>query len=382
MPAPNSRHYAECIKRRRRQASTGAAADGAAAPQPPPATLPFSTASPSDACQLQDEAHQTRERREHPYRLADLLGSRFFRHTSGGVHFHLRHYPNSLAAAYICEYDHVAPLWHRYNLGGVCARNGARAPSDFCKATRACPCHVPAAAAIVHLFVREAVQDAALRVPTHTAAVHLRVGDVIDLSPHPLETILSRTTSFASECGAKLQTSAGGRFCAGIPDKLYALPLAAYESVAAELRQQRVRRVVILGASHTNQSSSAKSCAYVRRVGDFFRARGFEVGFRLGQSADDDLRFMAHSSHLVPSGASGFSQLTAAVASLMGAQMVYPRLAGGRDGARVKEAFMRNGFELSGQHLAQMCRMVGCEQNASASVLPRACITRAGAACE
>ena len=45
------------------------------------------------------------------YRLSDVTGSRYFRHTSGGLVFHMRSYPHSLASRFLHEYGHgTAPL--------------------------------------------------------------------------------------------------------------------------------------------------------------------------------------------------------------------------------------------------------------------------------
>ena len=40
------------------------------------------------------------------YRLADISSSRFFRHSVGGMHYHLHRFPASLAARFLREYKH------------------------------------------------------------------------------------------------------------------------------------------------------------------------------------------------------------------------------------------------------------------------------------
>ena len=59
------------------------------------AAAEFST---TPTCDLYDGASN--------YRLGDVTGSRFFRHTAGGLHYHVTHFPRSLATKFLHTFGH------------------------------------------------------------------------------------------------------------------------------------------------------------------------------------------------------------------------------------------------------------------------------------
>ena len=148
----------------------------------------------------------------------------------------------------------------------------------------------------------------------------MRVGDVVEKSPHTLDAMLMQRTSFEDHCTLD-ELRAG---CTPVAKKVYVQPLEAYRKVLSHLRELHVKRVVVVANAHANLTSYGKSCNYSRRVGSYFRDHGFEVRYRLGQSPDDDLRFIARCFAVVPTGASGFGQLAAKIAEIRGAVVVMP----------------------------------------------------------
>lgn len=280
-------------------------------------------ASSSSDCNLYDGAKN--------YRLGDVTGSRWFRHTSGGLPFHLQNFPKSLAAQFLRGYGHGTPAYRAYYNATCwprCAKSGY------------CQCYVPRAHALHEILERERVSAIANASAggkhgggglgaharlSHTAAVHLRVGDVVDQSPHSLDEMLRRTTRFSTRCSA----SATKEGCLSISPVVYVQPLARYDSVIARFRELDIRRVVIVAASSVNQSwsgktwSHAKSCDYVRRMGRHFAAAGFKTAYRLGQQPDDDFRFFSRVACMVPS-LSGFGGLAGQVAQKFGVHIIMP----------------------------------------------------------
>lgn len=259
------------------------------------------------------------------YRIGDITSSRFFRHSAGGMHFHQQRYPSSLAAAFLREYSSTSPRWRAYyngSCGGGCVRKGL------------CQCYVPRAAALHHLIARRQPEPTAAHRAAqlrHTAAVHLRVGDVVDRSPYPLEEILRRPTRFSTRCAAR-ELQAG---CLAVSPSVYVLPLASYERLALTLRSAaNVSRVVIVAAASHLWSGAdfGKSCGLIGAVGAAFRRAGVRVSYRLGHHPDDDLVFFTTVNAMVPS-AGGFSLLASEVARLSGVPIVTPDAGdGGRAG--------------------------------------------------
>ena len=187
-----------------------------------------------------------------------------------------------------------------------------------------CQCYVPPAIAISRILREEKGSRVAHRLKG-TAAIHLRLGDVVDLSPYHLDEMLARPTRFETSC-TKWQMEHEG--CLKVSPVVYVMPLSSYASAIETLREKAISRVVIMGASSRNLTSHARSCAYVERVGAHFLSQGFRVQYRIGKSPDDDLRFMARCSAVVPTGSSGFAQLAAAVSEQMGGDVVLPVLNG------------------------------------------------------
>lgn len=168
------------------------------------------------------------------------------------------------------------------------------------------------------------VGDAAARIWQRTAAVHVRAGDVIDLSPHSAATMLEKQTRFASRRPCRGSSSATGTPCMKIHSFEYVKPLPHFELARQALCAHGIERVVLVAGSHYNLTNGfRKSCEYLEHVHAFFARAGFHVAVRLGQPPDDDFRFFSRVGVYVPSGGS-FSAKAAAVAQALGVHVVSP----------------------------------------------------------
>ena len=79
----------------------------------------------------------------------------------------------------------------------------------------------------------------------------------------------------------------------------YVPPISHWQGVIQTLRERRVSRISVIASSHYDlrdlgSTPFAKSCSYVRRVGDLFAEANLSVRYRLGRPPDDDIRFMTH----------------------------------------------------------------------------------------
>ena len=66
----------------------------------------FTPEIPSSGCNIYDGAWN--------YRLGDITGSRWFRHTPGGIHFHYQKFPNSLASKFLRQYGFGTEAYRAY----------------------------------------------------------------------------------------------------------------------------------------------------------------------------------------------------------------------------------------------------------------------------
>ena len=274
------------------------------------ASATLTTVKMNQTCNLYDGARN--------YRLGDVTGSRFFRHTAGGLHYHLKNFPGSLAAAFLNTYGHGKPAYRAY-YNASC--NAACVKSGYCQ------CYVPRAHALHDFLSREPTPP----LLEATAAVHLRVGDVVDQSPYSIDDMLTRPTHFKTRC-TRAQESRG---CLSIHDRVYVQPLDRYASVVERFRAMGIRRVVVVAASSVDQAittasaagiafSHAKSCEYVRRMGRYMSEAGFATEYRLGGRPDDDFRFLTRRVRCLVGSASGFAGLAGQVAQKFGATVLMP----------------------------------------------------------
>ncbi|KAL1499378.1 hypothetical protein AB1Y20_011584 [Prymnesium parvum] len=268
------------------------------------------------------------------YRLADMLQSRYQRHTAAGAAYHLKHFPRSLVARFLRHYK--APS--RPGAAGsdgyerVTRRRCHRGAnlSSFPLLTASCaapgvPPHLQCCAyarpvpALVDLLRREPARRP-LRPPA--AAVHVRAGEVIELSPCRVEQMLSRYTRFARACrkgGAPVWT---GTACMAQPAVEFVMPLPHFARVARAARRRNLSRVVLVAGSALRLVGGfAKSCEYLARVAAFLERQGLAVSFRLGHAPDDDLRFFTRAAAFFPAGGA-YSRYAGEVAAAFGVDVL------------------------------------------------------------
>ena len=104
------------------------------------------------------------------YRIADLLTSRFFRHTAGGVNYHQNNYPQSLAVRFQKYYYRGTLLWREHYANTTCAAAvGVRAPG-FCQ------CYVPPVLAVLDMIRRDEARAKASGTFDHGESAQLAHG--------------------------------------------------------------------------------------------------------------------------------------------------------------------------------------------------------------
>ena len=304
------------------------------------------------------------------YRLGDMTHSFFFQHVAGGMAYHLHHFPHSLVARFDHEYtQHLLPDGRRLGerFRALWDMNCSNAPPTFVHSLEkppgssggrlSCQCpfprehwlralprehrynvFIPAASALLDMLCRErqlatptAATDqlgASVSLWKRTAAVHIRAGEVIDMSPHSVDAMLEKQTRFGSKCHATSNSEAGrpwtGTPCMEVHAFEYVMPLAYFELVRRSLCERRISLVVLVAGSALNLTRGfSKSCDYLGRVAAFFARSGFRVALRLGQPPDDDFRFFSRVSAYVPSGGA-YSAYAAAVAEALGVHVIRP----------------------------------------------------------
>ena len=237
------------------------------------------------------------------YRLADMLHSTWFRHSSGGMHFHTKNFPGSLADIFLRHYGRDGRGYRAINRTHVIPPGLGYAPP---------------VAALVHMLSADVRRRA-----KGVACVQVRAGDVLDRSPFSVEEMLARQTHFHWRCAGRSCTQAQD-----VPDRPYVPPLSHWQRVRDTVLARRLAHVVVVAGSHYKladlpEPRFGKSCAYIERVGAFFRRANLSVSYRIGQPPDDDFRFMTHVTLLAPSSAASmYARLTSAVAAAMGVQVL------------------------------------------------------------
>jgi len=282
------------------------------------------------------------------YRLADMLISRFQRHTASGMHYHLQAFPNSLVANFLDNYKipgarNTEGRAHssRYEIitNGKChpGHNLSRYPLDTSSCQKAgvpehlqCCRYILPVPALVDMLARRrwsssaAAAEEKAAVLSNTAAIHIRAGEVIDLSPCSVDAMMARFTRFARQCKNPERSAREwtGTSCMEQQAFFYVMPRNHWEWVRGHLERHHIRRVVIVAGSALNLTVGfAKSCEYLQRVGSFFATSGFEVVFRLGMPPDDDVSFFTRSAVFVQTGGA-FSRIVAQAARVVGATVV------------------------------------------------------------
>ena len=241
------------------------------------------------------------------YRLGDMTGSRFWRHMPGsGIMWHARTWPHSLVAKYENEYNHKRNRRYTVLTNGTCLTSKCESRGEG-----PCPCYIPGVPALLDMM-----REAGAAPVAREAAVHVRAGEVIDLSPHAVDKMLSEPTKFGLKCPHTAWTDAP---CLNINPFHYVQTLGFFDSVRSELCRLGLSRVVLVAGSNFNLTTGFnKSCDYLERVGTFFARSGVDVGFRIGRSPDADFKyFTTRVAAFVPTGGR-YSELAAEVGAKLG----------------------------------------------------------------
>ena len=147
------------------------------------------------------------------------------------------------------------------------------------------------------------------------AAIHLRVGDVLELAEESDDMLHcvggGAHVAWAGEPASRTYSVRGRH--------RYVRPAAYWEFIAEQLSQRRFRKVVLVAASGYNMTALAptypRSCRYIGTVSRIFGRAGLDVGYRLGKSPDADLAFFTTADAFVGSGGQ-YSTLASDVAAL------------------------------------------------------------------
>ena len=125
--------------------------------------------------------------------------------------------------------------------------------------------------------------------------LHLRVGDVLELSPYSVVQHLEKSMPY-------------------INDVHYIKPFSYFEDEFAKFDQGS--KVIIMTGTHTGYLGMVKSDDYTIKIKAFLADKGFDVSLRTGFGPDEDFVFASFSKHLVTTGG-GFSYLIQQVQALL-----------------------------------------------------------------
>lgn len=170
--------------------------------------------------------------------------------------------------------------------------------------------NVPAGSLGNLTLMHEIVQNAYPKSNGAYIAIHIRLGDVLDLS------LTAMSKIFANASTTLL-------FHGFVRDMfhIYSPPLAYYHNVANVLDKYGEKHVVFVGGSR-DPNNTHRSCEYLHKVSEIFTEQGFTFENRIGNSPDDDLAFLSHSRIIIPSGG-GFSKLASLLARENGGRVLH-----------------------------------------------------------
>ena len=277
------------------------------------------------------------------YRLADMLQSRFQRRSNSGLNYHLRLFPHSIVAEFANGYkmpnkkNNLRSARYEALTGGSCHPggnlsafpiNGSSCGRESLALHLQCCSYVLPVPALTDILQRRQQtqrSESQQRFPSpsrRTAAVHLRLGEVVDLSPCRVDAMMKNYTRFDRRCPTLRTKHWHGTPCMRQNAFEYVMPTSFFQWVSRELAARQIRRVVLVAGSALNLTMGfSKSCDYLSRVAAFFASAGFELGYRLGRPPDDDLDFFAHAHAMVPTGGA-FSKFASRAAAQLGVDVL------------------------------------------------------------
>ncbi len=209
----------------------------------------------------------TKDTKIYEYRLGDMVTSKRNRDLDSGQEYHFKNFPDSIAS----EYMRRTPEQNRFDILLNIVKERSKAE------------HYP---------------------PKDRLIIHLRVGDVIDQTPHMAKDFLAQQIYY------------GGTD--------YVRPLSYFEKVLEEAKKRDIHSVTLIAGFHMPLKSHNKSLAYIRLVGEFFEANGMQVTQRIDEPADEDVLYICNAKFYTPSGG-GFSRVMKEAIKLSGGTIIEPK---------------------------------------------------------
>lgn len=200
------------------------------------------------------------------YRISDIFTIGLSLKIQGVKNYHLEHFPDSIASAYIRSTNKTSD----YNVLQKC----------------------------ISLYKNN--NNSMTTPDKNTYVIHIRVGDVIDGQSEDVATILSRPIYYSFYSNTPFNFF-NNHF------NTYTKNINYYESKLKVLQSYPIKKIIIVAGSHIF-SNYDKSSLYINCIALYFRNSGYDVSLRLGHNSDQDLYFMSHASYFTPSGG-GFSSI-------------------------------------------------------------------------
>jgi hypothetical protein len=202
------------------------------------------------------------------YRLGDMVEGNAYRNSSAGRTSHYHRFPNSIATEYMKRTDDN----HRYDI-------------------------------LSDIVERRTGNKSNLVPPKDMLLIHLRLGDVIDRTNYSVHKFLNNNISFIN----------GG---------LYVKPLSYYKGIVYQIKEYKIKSVMLIGGFHKPLKSTTKSTAYMHKIKEYFESNNIKVYERLQQhDADEDFIYMCNAEYFTPGGG-GFSDLVRGVVCFRGKHIV------------------------------------------------------------
>ena len=191
----------------------------------------------NDSCQLYRPS-------KYVYRLGDMTRLSSEQKKKEGADYHLKHFPNSIVSEYLRRTQEI----DNYDI-------------------------------LSDIVMKRSKK---ISIPEkNTVVLHLRVGDVIEMSKHNVNTFLTKPT------------------LGGIHKIHYTPSISQIMEALAKFSD--INTIIIVAGSHIN-CDTTKSCLYLAGVRKHLEKNGYKVSMRLGGDPDEDFIFMCLAHNFISSG--------------------------------------------------------------------------------
>jgi len=205
------------------------------------------------------------------YRIGDMLARPLDINMNELIEYHTKTFPKSLAT----QYSQKTSERHKYTVLMDC--------------------------------IREKMSETNNILPLdHTYVIHIRVGDVIDLSDDSVHDVLSKPCYYQQLRDKKISFV--------IYKNNYCKPLSYFDEKLEKIKSYPIKEVVLVSGSHF-PIDFTKSSRYLNCIKLYIEQHGYHVSLRLGRLPDDDILFMSQAPYFTPSGG-GFSAILTEVVKL------------------------------------------------------------------